>query len=454
MDEITKEIEAMAEQLAKSSADPKETLFKTIAALGKDGIKARLANLSTEEKSLLKAALEEMNLKKAKSVEMDKEAQGAKVIQGKLIDTVLQEEIANDDADEKLVKPEAAKHSHQGNSVDGWEGQVVKGGCPGCGKAMKTDMKKCSCGHEMKKGEAVPKKSMKTEENEDAAATAKVAITDKKGKAMKKAELVEQMNKSEDILVKAIERMHEKGMRKKVIKKSLISVGVNAESLKKAMKAVKSKKEAAKKLMAMEEKEHGTKDPQKLVEREAKEQKMKKADENAKHILEEEKQSNDTDQMTAESKDLGDHAKTGKDNKKAQDDVNNMKVEGIKKSVGWKPEDALLKANTGGRNFHFNVGDFVESMLKADEEEKKRRKEGKPSKEEVEMKAEEKAMKKADINDLIEKGQDTTWFAEDMKKSLSEQDGLKTGTMTKSFADDEMATLLGLTPEEAKKILG
>lgn len=447
MDKIAKEIEAMAETLAKSCEDPNEILFKTIAALGKDGIKARLSLLSTEEKSLLKAALTEMTLRKSKSVEFDKESQSAKVIQGNIMDTILQEEIGSDDADEKLVKPEAAKHNHQGNSVNGWEGQVIKAmDCPGCGKGLKEDLKKCSCGY-MKKGES--KKSTKEQEQEDAAATAKVAITEKKGKVMKKSELVEQMNKSEDVLVKAIERMHEKGMRKKMIKKSLISVGVDSENLKKAFEKVKKEK-TAKKLMAMEEKEHGTKDPKKLVEAEAKEQKMKKSSENAEQILEEEKQSGDTAQMTEDGKDLGDHLKMGKDNKKAQDDVNNTKVEGIKKSIPWNSEDALLKANTNGRNFHFDVGDYVEGMLKAQEEEMKRKKEGKPARDE----GAEKDMKKADINDILEKKQDSSWFQEDMKKSLAAQEALKTGKMTKSFADEDMATLLNLTPEEAKKILG
>jgi hypothetical protein len=269
---------------------------------------------------------------------------------------------------------------------------------------------------------------------------------------MKKAELIEQMNKSEDVLVKAIERMHGKGMRRKVIKKGLLSAGVNAEALKKAMKMAKETAKAAKKIMAMEEKEHKTKDPKELVAAEKKEQAMKKSDENAKHILEEEKQSNDTAQMTEESKDLGDHLNMGKDNKKVQDDVNNMKVEGMKKSVSWKPEDALLKANTQGRNFHFNVGDFVEGMLKAEEEEKKRKKDGKPARDE----GVEKEMKKADINDLIEKGQDRSWFQEDMAKSLANAEAQKnTASLAKSFNEvEDMAVLLGLTPEEAKKILG
>jgi hypothetical protein len=391
VDEITKEIEAMAEKLSKSVEDPKETLFKTIQALGKDGIRARLASLSPEEKGLLKAALEEMNLKKSKSVEMDKEAQGAKVIQGNIMDTIIQEEVADDDADEKLVKPEAAKHSHQGNSVDGWDGQVIKA-----------------------EGTPVQKKDMKAEEKQQESEAEKVG-TGKKGKPMKKSsiELVEQMNKSEDILVKAIERMSERGMDKETIKKNLESVGVDSEKIEKAMK----KDEAKKKIMAMEEKEHGTKDPKKLVDAEKKE--------------------NDK-----------------KDMKKSEEVVVAAEITEVKKSIEWTPENALLKANTFGRNFHFNVGDFVESMLKADEEAKKARKDGKEPKEDKEEK-EPKEMKKSDINDLIEKSQDRSWFQEDMTKSLTEADGKRSANLVKSFDEvADMATLLGISVEDAKKILG
>ena len=124
MDKITKEIEALAEQMEKSVTDPNDRLFSIIKSLGKDGLKAKLEDLSDEEKVTLKATLEEMTLKKA--ISFDKEAQSVKFVRGKVTDTIIQEDKADDDVDETLVKPEAAKMDHQGTPTDGWQGQVIK----------------------------------------------------------------------------------------------------------------------------------------------------------------------------------------------------------------------------------------------------------------------------------------------------------------------------------------
>lgn len=464
--DIAKEIDEMASTLEKATMDPKETLFKTLNALGKEGIKARLPHLSQEEKGLLKSSLEEMA--KAKSVEFDKEAQGAKVIQGNIMDTKLQEEIANDDADEKLVKPEAAKHSPQGNSVDGWDGQVIKAeACKDC-----KDGKKCD--KHMEKGAFKKLENELSDEKgvKDPAGLAadigrekmgKEAFDKKaaEGKKMKKSteELLEQMTKSEDVLVKAIGEMRKKGIDDKKIESKLEEKGMDKEKVKKAM----DKEQAGRKLLEMEEKEHGTKDPKKVMAKEKEEQAGKKemmASMKKAVINKEEDQLGDTDQMTEEGKDLGDALHTGEDNKKVQKEVNSMKVEGqMKKSFSWSDEQRLLKSYTGGRNFTFNVGDFVEAMIKADDEMKERMKidEDEEENEEKEDKIEKKKgmMKKSeDLNDLIAKGLDTTWIAEDMKKSLEQVQKDQTGRLVKSFDDQDMASILGLSEEEAKKILG
>jgi hypothetical protein len=122
--DINQEIEEMAEKFEKSFEDPREQLIATIMTVGPEGIRAKLASLSEEEKTVLKSALQVISMRKA--VSFDKEADGAKMIQGNIMDTIIQEDIANDDADEKLVKPEAATISHQGTPTDGWEGQVIK----------------------------------------------------------------------------------------------------------------------------------------------------------------------------------------------------------------------------------------------------------------------------------------------------------------------------------------
>jgi hypothetical protein len=558
--DISSEIDEMASNLEKATMDPKEMLLKTIMGLGKEGIKARLPLLSEEDKTILKAALEELSLTKAKSVEFDKEADGAKVHQGNIMDTVIQEEKGDDDADEELVKPEAAKHSHQGNSVEGWEGQVIKAKnelekCPECTKLEKKqgvpkgadlathercvhDLKNqgkskqsayaiCNAsGAGMKKGQVPVEEAKETKKEEKKQIEEKKQagqILDKSGEKFKKLknelshekgvsnpaglaaksgreklgkeafdkkaaegrkkhmkksteELIEEMKKSEDLLIKAIDQMRKKGLRKKAIKEKLEKYGMGKDMVEKAMEKRKAKKamseqEAEKEIMAMERKEHGDKAPAQMVEAERAEhmkKKMKKSE--SEHdsgtLLEEEKQLGDTEQMTEECKDLGDETQdAAKANKKAQDDVNRMEVPGLKKSVPWADEQALLKSYTGGRNFTFNVGDFVETLLKSEEDMKARgkmeeRREKNEKEEELlkEKKSKEEAkmhMKKSeDLNDLIEKGLDTSWFQEDMKKSLEETKKSQTGKLVKSFSDNEIAAALGLTEEEAKKILG
>lgn len=417
--DISQEIEEMASKLSKSEDDSKEVLFKTIQSLGADGIKERLPLLSEDEKVVLKAAIEEMTMKKAKSIEFDKEAQGAKHIQGNIMDTIIQEEKADDDADEKLVKPEAAKHSHQGNSVEGWEGQVIKG----------------------EKDPVEEKHEMKAEEKQQDKEKSKVGKY-KEGKSMKKSfeEMYTELKKSEDMIVKAICRGCEMGMDKDKMSSKLEEKGMPSKKVKKMMKkAMKQmdKEKAKKQLMAMEEKEHGTKDPKKLVEEEKKEH-MKKA-----QILAEEKQLGDTDQMTKEAKKMEDETQDpAKANKQAQKDVNNMKVEGMQKSVTWSDEHTLLKARTQGRNFHFNVGSFVEEMLKSDVKTT-------PTTEIAKSET-----KKEDINEIIEKSMDRSSTQEEMTKALERSKGQQTGKLVKSFEDNDLAKILGLSEEEAKKILG
>jgi hypothetical protein len=325
MDKINTEIEMMADKMEKAVVDPQDRLFTIIKSLGPEGLKARLPELSEEEKIVLKSALEEMTLKKA--VEFDKEAAGAKFIQGKVTDTIIQEDKADDDADEKLVKPEAAKMNHQGTPTDGWEGQVVK---------SEIEM---------------------LEENIDEVIEKAMARCNDEKKVMTK--------------------LKEKGMGEEKVQGAL-----DKFKMKKA--AEMSKEEAKDKIMSMEEKEHGTKDPKKLVEAEKKE---------------------------------------------------NMK-ENMKKSLTWDDETRLLKANTGGRNFNFNLENFIEETLKNETTEEVKKSES----------------NKEDLNDIIEKSKDRNW--QQVNSQRSSEEHKTNGAMYKSFEDKDLAEILGLTEEEAKKILG
>jgi hypothetical protein len=379
MDEITKQIEAMAEKMEKSSTDPKDGLFAVIKSLGAAGLKAKIATLSDDEKTVLKAALEEMTLKKAVSFD---DAYAAKMIQGKVVDTVIQEDIASDDADEKLVKPAAAKMAHQGTPTEGWQGQVIKS----------------------------------VEASED-------AMDQLIEKAMEKC-------KDDKMVMK---KLKEKGMDEGKVQGALDKYKAKKEVKKSEddlEKAKKEKDEAAKKIMAMEEQEHGTKDPKKLVAAEKKEH-MKKSDEE----IEKAKMNKEEDQLgdapnleggkqvakKTPAPDIEDNAKANKKN--------------MTKSVSWDDEQRLLKANTGGRNFNFNVEHFITETLKQE-----------PKAPEI------KKAEKEDINDILEKGGDRNW---DQVRDQRAADASKTsGKLVKSFSDEELAEAMGMTVEEAKKILG
>ena len=109
----------------------------------------------------------------------------------------------------------------------------------------------------------------------------------------------------------------------------------------------------------------------------------------------------------------------------------------MKKSVSWDDEQRLLKANTQGRNFHFNVEQFIDETI-ANE-----------PKEETVVKSE---TKKDDLNDLIQKGEDRNW---DQVNDERRKAAVKTnGSLVKSFDDQALADAMGMTVEEMNKILG
>lgn len=421
--DLNAEIEQMATKLEKASETPSEKLFSVIKSLGPEGLREKMSTLNDDEKVVLKAALEEMTLKKA--VSFDKEIQSAKVIQGNIMDTIIQEEIGSDDADEKLMKPEAAHQNHQGNPTDGWEGQVIK--------ASKEEK------------EAEDKK--------------------KKEKDMKKADVIEAINKSDDLIDHVVSTLLEKGMKEKDVHEKCAEKGMDKKKVMGAVDKFKSKKQgnkkapgefgageedamekaekeakekASKKIMDMEEKEHGTKDPKKLVEAEKKEH-MKKG-EIAEVGNPEQDQVGDTAQMTAESKDLGDETQSAaKANKKTQEQVNNTKVE-VKKACNWEGEDRLLKANTQGRNFNFNLEQFADEVQKATTT--------------TSDDLKKSSGKEDDLNDLIAKSEDKSWDQVKEKRQKEENEKKKNGKMVKSFDDvADLAALYGISQAEAKKIM-
>jgi hypothetical protein len=379
--EIDKEIDALAEGMEKSSRDPNDRLFEAIASAGPEGLRKALPTLTEDEKELLKVALEEMK----KAVSMD-DAYQAKFVQGNIKDTVIQEDKADDDQDEKLVKPAAVKFDHQGTPTPGWEGQVIKG-------------------KEMSKEDA-KEKIYDMEEKEHGK---------KSPKKMVEAEKKEQDEKSE------------KPMKKGSDMKKCPCGGQPMEGLKKCKDCMKGMKKSI-------EQELGDKASVELVKSEMK-----------KRLLAEESQLGDAPEMEGEQsradKKSPEDMNLGEDNKSAQKKVNDLgqgKESKMRKAIWGEPND-LIRARTGGRNHHFSVNEYYNEVLKETrptEEVKK----SEPSKE--------------DLNNIIAKSGDRSWDELECDRLVKANHEKISGKFTKSFADDEIAQALGLTEEEAKKILG
>lgn len=378
MDDINKQIEAMADKMEKSTKSPNEQLFDVIKSLGKDGLKAKLATLSDDEKVVLKAALEEMTLKKA--ISFDDQYQ-AKFVQGNIMDTKIQEDKADDDQDEKLVKPAAAKMAHQGTPTDGWDGQVIKSLEDNIDQVIEKAMEKC-------KDDKMVMKKLKEKGMDEA----------KVQGALDKYKAKKEVKKSDEDL--------EKGKMKE------------------------SREDAKEKIMSMEEKEHGTKDPKKLVAAEKKEH-MKKGElpEKANPEVDQvgDAPSLEGGKQMAKKTAAPEIEALGKDNKK-----------NMTKSVSWEDETRLLKANTQGRNFNFNVEQFINETLATE------------PKEDVKKSAEGKE----DLNDLIAKGGDRSQGQVDGEKMKEEAKKKQNGKFQKSFSDEDLREAMGLSEEDFKKMIG
>lgn len=420
MSDLDHKIEELAESLEKATKSPEDKLFNTIKELGKDGIRKKLLAksedgtplLNQEDREVLKSALEKMK----KAVEMDDQYQ-AKYIQGNINDTKLQEDKADDDQDEKLVKPEAASHNHQGTPTDGWEGQVIK--------AKELDEKKEK---KAKKKMADAMDDIAESEADEAVKEHNKKLHPEAPKSMKKSEVLE---KKQGVPEGVDPEKHERCV--KEVKKQ--GKGTNPYAVCNASMK-KSKEELLEMKKSVEEdlKSSGVEPTVELVKAKMKEK-----------LLKEEDQLSDTDEAT-EGKDRGDKSrpdalKLEEDNKSAQKKVNDMNQGSMKKSLEWDGPNALIKAGRGGQNMHFNVNTYYDNALKTMENSK-----------EESLEKSEKESKEFDVNDYIEKGFDMN--RHDVLSAQEIVSQKKGEFVKKSFEDNEIAQALGLTEEEAKKILG
>mgnify|MGYP000877982411 CR=1 FL=1 len=517
--DINKEIEELASDLAKSQADPKEVVFETIRELGPEGIRAKLPTLEKSEQELLFSALEEMK----KAVSMDKDYQ-AKYVRGNIKDTVIQEDKADDDQDEKLVKPEAAKMDHQGTPTDGWEGQVIKGKEPKADKKDKEDKKEDKSKKDLVEAVdevAEQEAEEKVEEHEESMHIKNIKKSEdgikavleglKKSIELRLANLgivaTPELVKSEaSFLIE--EALFEKEF--SGFENSDFYLGDNLpdedyeeeDSVEKAGKGpgsrggkvvgrTKSGKpiyESSKAAASMKRKMFADKlDPKASPAAKAKARAMR----NDRRFVESSSRHEDTrsekfeekqgatpgkrgDKIESNRKEdskgihesgplqgvstagdkLGEASiRSGDEKSKKMSELKEMhreklkeikqikpKLPDVKKAI-WTQENELLKAMTGGRNHHFSLEEYIQGVLKDAENQPKE-----------EIKKSETS--KEDLNEIIAKGGDCTMGDVQVENMLKANKTKVNGSVVKSFSENEIAQALGLTEEEAKKLLG
>ena len=136
MDEITKEIEVMAEQMEKSVQTKEfslDLIKSTVIKLGPEGLKKAAAKLTPEQKELLKGVLEDMKKSHKDSTPNKQESlepQSNSTPDGdyKFNEDSKPPQLAQDEVlSEEARKRNQMEHRNQGGvPVEGWEGQVIK----------------------------------------------------------------------------------------------------------------------------------------------------------------------------------------------------------------------------------------------------------------------------------------------------------------------------------------
>ena len=354
---IETEIDQIADQMAKSTQDPKTELIATIKELGAEGLRKSLPELSDDQRDLVKSILEEMS-KGKQAVSMDANYDGdRKFITHDVMGTELED--GSDDEDEKLVLQAAASHNHQGDlSPEGRDDHVIKA-CDEEGKEIL--MKE-------KKDDKKPKK-----DGEECSMTKSL----------------------EDILI----------LKNEVIE-SYENAGLDYDDV-----IVKSE--------------------------------MKK------RLLKEEDQVEPKDQTTGgkaprSKKESCPDIEEGKNAEETADEAVS-KIGKMKKSLPAFDPQAKLRANTGGRNFHYSVNNYYnEALAKA---------QGIDTAEELSKATGDIAEETADdLNDIIEKGYDATMCdvaEEELQKSL-----VKGAFAQGSFSDEDMAEALNISVADYKELVG
>jgi len=402
--DIQKEMEQICEHIEYVHNQSKEDVKQCILLVGPEIVKKSLANMSEEESEIIKSIIQEMiDLKKAVNdypTPDKEEAPSAKQNIVKLADSKMQEETANIEEDEKLVKEKNKEINHQGDhSPEGLENPVIK--------ADKVCMDKKEFKDEHKKLVSTLKEGSEEEQKKEA---------EKQDK-----ELKEYVKKGGDGSGRKGHITNEESPHKEIEMK-LKAISERVQNHKKFL-------EDSKKRLDAEIAE---------IERLKKERQEKLI--NKSEVLEEVKEGKEVlEKKAPKGIDPEKHESCVKEVKKEGHDVGSAHAictSSMKKSIDWRAENALLKANILGRNYHFNVNEYLDLLDDLNKSKKIN---------EVE--------KEGDVNDTIAKGLDISY--DQYQKTLIEKSSKPSNIdLKKSFSDDELRESLNLTEEEFLKLLG
>lgn len=447
--EIDKEIEDLAENMAKSTTDSRQLLFDTIMELGPEGLKKAAADLTSDEQELLKSCV--ADLAKAQAVSQDLTPEKTTTDANKMKTESLS---GSDDEDEKkLMDEKNANHPHQGGPKDkpeGWEGQIIK--------AIQDTEDLCKSLFK-----APLKEASKVEIDEDKASVMNQIcwkIDDLK-RLKDSAWLIEdEVPDIKDIMEKKFSK----------IKSEIKDLASKYSSLKKSKEAEVEMpaKEAVNKLMEMEEAEHG-KDIDgngKVAEKLEKEKKMKKSlaeivemakslNMSKEEVIKTIKGSNEDlelvkGKMKEKMEEMKEESKEPKKEEAKEEKAEEKKEAKMEKSVQWSPKSSIA-ANTLGRNTHWDVDAYIEKYEQEKQETIKKGGYFGETQGESLKKSEGEA-EKVDLNDLIAKGMD--YSTDEIKRIEGVRDHKVEGKLVKSFDNIDIAKALGMTEEEYRKFFG
>lgn len=396
MNDINKEMEAVAEKIEKSTIDYDQKLIDTIIQLGPEGLKKAMETLEEKDLIVLKAALTEIkksNLleKAANTPEKIEDAPTGKKIVTKFEEAKHETEKADDEEDEKLVKEKNKEVKHQGDDSTEIKGQVIKS----------EDSKKKDNKIEGGKGDELSEKSVCPKQ---LAAGIKIEMEHTKDEAKAKEIALDHLAESPNYYIKENGKNRLEELESEAKKEMKKSMDINDEVERLINKSYDKSFSEDPKLEAKEDlKKKAPKgvDPKKHekcvmdVKKQGKDvgsahaictSSMKKSELIALKEKVIKSLENDNLEITPD-------LIKGKMKELLIEEITRTETK-IEKSITWDAKN-LLKANTLGRNFHFEVNGYYDSLIKAVNEN---------SEEETLEKA--KKSTKSDINDMIEEGKD------------------------------------------------